>query len=267
MSSKTINKMPLVLSYDNLVIGSSLEALYFAHNLKIHVIWTQNQCPLIYEKCEDYGLGDSPHFIWEQLSFQLSIGGYMPFDDRIKTIYYLDKETLKAVTKQESIIYIKFKHLYVFDDKEFFDIPVESGRTTDKQTIYDIFYTRRITGLYGDIYPENSLITTAYHYKEKRRNNFLTKCESHIAPEPYMVRLKLIDALNKDPLIKINKQMVVEHKQRILYDKSVGIREDFDNVTFIYNDIATMHAFSNKRSRIDYMKYFRMKLGIEWKSI
>lgn len=262
-----MNKAPLTLTYDNLVIGSSLEALYFAHNLKMHVIWTRNMCPLIYETCVDYGLGDNPCFIWEQLSFQLSMGGYIPFDDRVRNIYYLDSETLKIVTKQENIMLVKFKNLYVFDDTEFFDIPVESGRTTDKKDIYDIFHTRRIVGEHRSLYPENSAIKAAYHYKIKKKIHYLAKSQAVEPQEIYFIRLKLLEELKQNQDLKIGKNMVVEHQQRIIIDRSVGIHEDFDNVSFVYNDIEYMHLFSYKRSRIDYMKYLRIKLGIEWKSI
>jgi hypothetical protein len=255
------NKQPLGFSYDKLVIGSNLEAVYFAHNQKCKLISTRNLCPLEFETFpEEYKFNSTPYEFWSQQVFEMSMAGYIPISNAA-SIYLVDKNKLKVVTETEKIIYITFNHLYVFDDHELYDIPVETDTINKNVTTYDFFYYKNFKTL------NNAKKTDDIHfylYKLKKYCIIKTECHEDEIPEEYSVRLKTLSRFKEE---KPDKKKVFEHIRRhILYHRQ-NVRQDTENITFCYSDFYTLFRFSKKRQKIDYMKYLRIKMDLKWPTI
>ena len=89
---------PLVLTYDNLVIGGNLEAFLFASTIRLPLIFTWSQPPFYFEEDDHFG---NLLKMWEKLYFSMSLSGMIPFGDSVHHINYVDCETLAVFTKEE----------------------------------------------------------------------------------------------------------------------------------------------------------------------
>jgi hypothetical protein len=255
------NKQPLVLSCDDIVIGSSLEAVFFAHNLKCKLLFTRNLCPFEFEVFpSEYNFNCTPYEFWSQHMFELSMAGYIPISNAV-TIYLVDKNRLKVVTETENIVYIDFKHMYVFDDNELYDIPIETDTVDKHVTIYDFFYYKRFNKLRDTKSTED---THFYVHKMKKYCIVKTIANESEIPEEYTVRLRTLSKFKEE---KPDKKKIFEHIKRYIVYHRRNVRQDTENITFCYPDFYTLYRFSKKRQKIDYMRYLRTKMDLKWPTI
>lgn len=266
---------PLEISYDNLVIGCSLEAVMFAFYNKIKIIHTRPLIPDIADNIKDYGLGTNRKNIWQKHVLQLSLAGYVPFENKIKYIRYVDINTLKLITFEENTYIIKFNKLYVFDDYNFLDLPISISRTSDEIRVLDWFKLAR-GSVYGleSIQSKSKFINQIIFYKNIKNKfndvndicvvSYFKKKELDKYPE-HLVKIKTEAAIEQHSIANkknINISISLEHIERQTIDLGKDIYEDFDNALFVYTDEKLMYDFHRTWVKIDYMKYLRMKLGI-----
>lgn len=249
--------------FDKLVIGSSLEALLFSFYGKHKTIFARSLMPSFLEEIEDFGLGTSKYNIWNKIAFQLSLAGYFPFGNKIKHIVYQENNTVKVVSNEEKIYYIKYKQLYIFDDYNIYDLPPSLSTTSDEIRISDWFYVDKGDVQNYDLLKNDSkFINEVIFFKnpQKRRVkrkdicviSYCKKSELEKYPE-YLVKIKLEGSLDG---IKLN------HIHRDIYEYGQNIYENFDGVQFVYDDAKFIFDINQRRHKIDYMKYLRLKLGI-----
>lgn len=268
-------KQRLELNLGTVVIGCSVQALLYAYYNKHKVIFTRRDNPTQFEVVTTgtWSLRD-PLKTWEKFMFLLSFGGYMPFGDTVKHIRYVDETTLKVITQEESVIVVKFDKLYVFDDHEFLDIPVSTQLTTDRVRIADWFSVEKAENhehvvieskknfMNQVIFFHNSTVE-----RSKRKDicvvSYCSKKQIDKYPE-HLVRIKteaLIKELGINPS-KGQKFIKIEHELRDIHEYGRPVREDFDNVKFVYDELKFVFSVKSRRRKIDYMKYVSMKLGI-----
>jgi hypothetical protein len=265
------NKKPPEFTYDAIVIGSSLEAILFAFYNKIKMVWTRNLCPEWYEKLDkDFGLGTNSLEIWNKHSFQLGIAGYTPFGNSIKRIYYCGDNRLRLVSVEDNVYFVNFQKAYIFDDYKLEDVGISINKTADQITVYDTFKLRRfdnVESFMGTCHSrKNNLFTTLNFYKHLRSYHVVAKSITSQTAldssgfEEYYTTIKLPTYLKSLKLA--GKDAFVKHLTRRAVQNYQNIYDDFDNLIFCYPDAETIYTFAWKRAKIDYMKYFRMKIGI-----
>ncbi len=267
--------MPLEIKYDKIVIGSSLEAFLFAFYGKHKILYTRQQIPDHLEKIEEYGLGTSKLDAWNKIAIQLSMGGYVPFENKIKHIRYVDANTLKVITHEETVCTIIFNKLYVFDDLNFLDLPPSLKTTSDKVKILDWFYAER-GYLHDHDYIENKsdFMNQVVFFKNGRHKDsghkdicVVSRCvQQDIDKYPeHLVRIKTENLMRKlgiETATKWKTYIKIIHMKRDIISYGQNIYENFDNVEFIYDDAKFIYQINQRRVKIDYMKYLRLKLGL-----
>ena len=150
------------IEYDELVIGSTLEALTYCYlnsvpficshlNLPYHfenfdiqddltVFGLKNNTRLIKTNLTEFKAGSSKLQLWEKLFFYLSISGLCPLSDKAISLRISDG-ILKVSTPNARMAKINFNKLTIFDDKNFFGL--NPPATNNKKCIvYDWFNIR-----------------------------------------------------------------------------------------------------------------------------
>lgn len=263
------------INLGKIVIGSSLEAVLYAFYKKYKLISTRQLEPTEFDNFEDFGLGADASDIWKKHMFLLSIAGYTPFSNKIKHIRYVDCNTIKIITTDESVAIIKYDKLYIFDDYNFLDLPLLPSKTTNKTRIVDWFYVER-----GSIHEhnfiknKNNFMNQVYFFKNsvkktaKRKDVcVVTLCnKKNINKYPeHLIRIKtekLMRELGIETATQHKTHIKIDHRQRDIVDLDKNIYENFDNVEFIYEDAKFIYELNKKYQKIDYMKYLSMKLGV-----
>ena len=264
------NKKPLVLTYDQLVVGSSLEAFLFAFHSKCPVIYTRNLQPYPFEIVNDFGLGTDKLDIWKKLAFQLSLSGRIPFENKIKIIRYVDSNTLKIITEDSRPYFIKYNYLHVFDDTEFYDLPAHIGVQPAKKLVVDYFkiksswnQSRETINSNDDLFKHIIFMAPPGREEHEVRKKYLMVA-SYIDGEPlpeYTSRIKLTKLLEEKFGIS---DIDIEHEKREVVDYSRNLYDDFSGVSFVYVDAQYIHSKHNPWYKMDFMKYLRIMLGIKW---
>ena len=127
-----------ILSYDKIVIGSSLEALMFAFNNQLPVFFTEPERPFRFDFLDpsldlsklklanterilrtldgEIKVGLPKEILWERLIFMLSYFGMAPLADMCKSMRYTG-DTMVFSDEYSKIAEINFSHCYYFGDK------------------------------------------------------------------------------------------------------------------------------------------------------
>ena len=265
-------KMPLEFQYDNLVIGASLEALLFSFYNRFKTIYTRRLQPHHLDKIEDYGQGTDKLNIWNRHALQLGIAGYFPFENKIKHIRYKDSNTIKVITNDENSYTIKFNKLYIFDDHEILDLPPHKDSTSKEIRIVDYFETLNtrkhcLESIQNRTKFMNQIIFVPKNEKYNTNKvivvSYLNKNKIDDVPDS-LVKVKLESYLDSIgiKLASQYKKVNIEHTKRDIIELGVNIYDDFDNVEFAYSDPKIIYMMNLRRVKIDYMKYFRLKLKV-----
>jgi hypothetical protein len=260
---------PLVLTYDHLIVGSSLEAFLFSFHTRKPLIYTRNQQPYSFEKIPDFGMGTDKLGLWKKLAYQMSIAGHIPFENKIKIIRLEDKDTLKIITEEDNVYLVKFGYLHIFDDHAFDGLPPHKGATTERQLYVDYFKIKTNWTYSREPLVRSESFIQEVHWEAKfpRHHEMHRKylvvpsyAESagEIKPE-YLVKIKLAKLLEE----RSGGEVVLDHECREIVEMGQNIYDDFDNISFVYTDAEHIHRWHNPRFRMDYMKYFRLMMGIK----
>lgn len=104
------------LDYDEVVLGSTIEALRFASRHQLPVISIQSEPPHRFRK--DYVEGE-----FFRLWFLLSLSGKMIFDDKAESIKIIEEGKAKVSTQAGFLFSVSYNKMYVFSDKEVYGLP------------------------------------------------------------------------------------------------------------------------------------------------
>ena len=163
------------LEYDELVIGSSLEALTYCTLNSLPCVACQLTPPQHFESHTlDLNLFDlksstnSSLWLWERLYFYLSIAGLIPLGEKPVSLRISDN-MVKASTAKARMAKIKFNKLTVFDDFGVSGLGIPEENTSAKYKVYDWFDVR--SGMKHDfntLSSDDDFITTILFYKTLR---------------------------------------------------------------------------------------------------
>ena len=115
---------------DILVVGGTIEAFRYAR---------KNKCHAIYHKPEP------PHFLdgdrelieeWEDHCASLSLHGFLPFADKIRSIRLLEDSTLRVILRN-TFVNVNFNKLVIFSAEKIEGLPAPTGRTSTKYKVID----------------------------------------------------------------------------------------------------------------------------------
>lgn len=140
--SRLLNKLKLNL--DKIVIGSSINAAEFALENKAYFIRNTEPDIFILDKFETNLSFDGVEYeylldYWKALVWHLSFEGYVPFSGLVRTIRFIDDNTISVITKNDRAIRVNFKECHVFDLANVSKFPIEGCEELDKFRILDWF--------------------------------------------------------------------------------------------------------------------------------
>lgn len=163
------------LEYDELVIGSSLEALTYCILNSLPCVACQLTPPQHFESHTlDLNLFDlksstsSSLWLWERLYFYLSMAGLIPLGEKPVSLRISDN-MVKASTAKARMAKIKFNKLTVFDDFGVSGLGIPEENTSTKYKVYDWFDVR--SGMKHDfntLSSDDDFIKTILFYKTLR---------------------------------------------------------------------------------------------------
>jgi hypothetical protein len=261
------NRKPLDLSYDQLVVGSSLEAFLIAWYGKAPVIYTRNQIPYFFETIPDFGMGTDKLKLWNSIAYQLSIAGYNPFENKISHIRNEGRNLLKAITTDGGVYNITYNKLFVFDDWAFENLPGYTGKTSDDNLVVDYLRLDRAKKrTIGNIARDDNILQKIIFLDEAKSELIAVsniKDADLSKYEDYLIKIKCETILRENGVQDSDRKRInLEHKRREIVSLGQNIYTDFDDIYFVYSDLKTIDQFALKWTRIDYMKYFRLKMGM-----
>tara|TARA_R110002110_G_scaffold45209_5_gene138234 strand:+ start:485 stop:1372 length:888 start_codon:yes stop_codon:yes gene_type:complete len=152
------------MTFNHLVVGSSLPALCYAFLNNVPVVCTRlsppwrldhfdpqldlscfyfkNEVKTIATNTGTKKIGVEKFRLWEHLYFYLNLAGLFPAGDKINSLR-VDEETLKAHTSNARMIKIDFDNLIIFDEDELYGLDlVPTFEPHEKLEVRDWFHVR-----------------------------------------------------------------------------------------------------------------------------
>ena len=256
----TINKQqPLTFHYDQLVLGGTLEALYFAHTLDLPIVYVEALKPYFFEVHGEVG---NKAKLWDDLNLLLNLAGKNPLPNNCQSITYVDENTLKLINKNDKIFYVKFNRLWVFDDIRVNNLPVIGEDVECDQEIIDHF--KILDGWNPEtehIYRDDQIIKEFHFFKEKPHKRLRFKHFYVVSKVPYGTASRIPDYFIRIRCEQILGSKRLEHLKRMT---RIRLPKFTDTPTLKFCDITfeEMYPFSLKRRKITYQKYLKGKLKL-----
>lgn len=148
----------MFFEYENVVIGSDLNALLFAFINKHPILYTEPKIPHEFEfldfKCdmsflkidnsgttfktinEDIRFGVRKILLWEKLNFLLSFEGLCPLSNICDNIRY-DGSNLTCSSEYSKLCEIKFDKCYYFGDNKTYKLVTERKSKNERYKVFD----------------------------------------------------------------------------------------------------------------------------------
>lgn len=152
----------LDLYYDKLIIGADLSALSYSYVNKIPIFWLRQIKP--------HQFKEDKLLLYNKILFLLSYEGKIPIGNNLYSIRILEENLIKATTKNNLILNIKFNKLIISDDYklEGLSFPIIS-KTSNKLEVLDWFEVN--SGGNHDlkmISSEEKFVNNIYFFKSNR---------------------------------------------------------------------------------------------------
>lgn len=316
--------------YNNLIIGSTLPAILYSYFNQIPIIYNKIEAPFMFEYYEkDYKL-DFLYFkiyvmytlivyknnpinfyffkydIYERLLYLLSMSGYVPFENKIKTITIEKNKLLTIVLKSGKNIKVTYDNLIIFNDWMLTGLP-EPKKENDNYVVADWIDTKQSDEQELDLIEDkkNNFVNKLYLYPTGRlKNNWSRKKKSsklafykdlvavsyltkeQIESEDYsqnIVRLKALKMMNKAGCLG-KKRMEHNKTTGEIYRRPLKIvpvernfrlikqneYDNIENIEFIYD--TDMELIEKYKDGLDFTNNVHrlnnaLYGGLEWKKI
>ena len=177
-----------IYHYDNLVIGSGLNAVIFAYLKGYPLVTNRDVFPFRFDcfdcnvdlgklclsleeiQLQEKTFGPSKLDVYKHLSFILGMAGLLPLGDGFFSSRLKEDNLLKITTKNSRMIQIKFDHLYVFNDEGVSGLPepIESLNEGMFKVIDWIDATSCTTHPHDYFETEDDFIREIYFYPTER---------------------------------------------------------------------------------------------------
>lgn len=149
-----------IYEYEDVVLGSTLEAVLYAHNMGYKLIMSG----LKYPDPFDSVVGMKKIDIWNEVLFDMSLAGDAPMIDKISSVRVGDSE-LKIVIDNSKMVRVRYENLHVFDDDNTTGLGVPKEDTDSKYRVLDWFEVK--SGMkhnHNLLRDENSDFVTEIHF-------------------------------------------------------------------------------------------------------
>ena len=123
-----------VYEYEDVVLGSTLEAVLYSHNAGYKLVMPSLRPPDPFDQINDLKKLD----IWNEVLFDMSLAGEAPMADKVTSVRVEDSE-LKVVIDNSRMIRIKYENLFVFDDDNTSGLGMAKDDTKSKYRVLDWF--------------------------------------------------------------------------------------------------------------------------------
>jgi len=177
-----------IYHYDNLVIGSDLNAVIFAYLKGYPLVINRDVYPFRFDcfdcdvdldelslgleeiQLQEKTLGPSKLDAYKHLSFVLGLAGLLPLGNGVFSCRLKENNLFKITTKNSRMIQIKFERLYVFNDENISGLPepIESLNEGMFKVLDWIDATSCTTHLHQYFETEDDFIREIYFYPTER---------------------------------------------------------------------------------------------------
>lgn len=280
-----------VHNYEDVIIGSTLEALIYSYITGFPVFFAGSRCPKTVEHFEpDFcfplfehkviekktnngtiSVGINKEDLWQRLFFTLSLGGLIPITE-IPSSFRLDDEHIRIVIDSNKLIKIKPKNIYLFDDLNVAGLPPskvgKGGFTVYDWLFFNSMYPHNYDIIYTDDNPINELHfiqpTSDIRFKDGCLvSYFKTQKEMERELTEFAISLKMKDIFKQydikgkaNGVYHMNKSIQRYKKVRHTFiDREVvkpfNIYQDFDNVKFCGYDVKSLVSMMQPNKKLD----------------
>jgi len=180
----------MIIKNDEIVIGSSLNAVLYAFNNELPIYFAEERRPFRFDYLdpeldlsflklsaqtkslttfgEDKLVGTQKVLLWERLLFLLGLSGKAPLSDRCTTMR-IDKRSLICSNEYAKIAEIEFKTAYFFGDDKCFGLSAQKEVANDGVICYDwIAFHRGGKHEIDYVETEDSLVKEIWFYSSDR---------------------------------------------------------------------------------------------------
>lgn len=208
------------IHHDKIVIGSSLQALMYAANNNLNVLFTTSEPPFEFDylspefdgfgmrsdrdislKCEDklVLVGQAKAQLWQKLMFSLSLSGRILFADLARSLTVDDNKLFVSCSGMPRKT-INFEKLIIFDDRNIVGLPELLKQQKDTNIVYDwVNVTSGGRHEYDVLIRDEDFINQVYFYPSRRTNN--TKLKDLVAIS-YLTDEQVADFSYSDTYVK-----------------------------------------------------------------
>jgi hypothetical protein len=257
----------LNLSYDHLVLGSSLESVLFAYYTSTPLIYLHLDRPQWFEKYSfDFGLGLSKEESFDSMLAQMGIAGLLPLDNKCNRARMMDGNNIRIVTTGDFIVNIGFNNLYIFDDTKVDGLPDALEKTHTPVTIYDSFLINcsRASKIEIDLSTE-AYIKNFHHVDNPNSTRkecvVVSEAEREEDSMEYFIRARLETVLKESGIKKKRNKELVEHIERKVKNSMKNLYADYGGIKFIYPNLDTIIEHRETHNRNDYLGYIKCQLS------
>jgi len=243
-----------IYEYKDVVLGNTLEAVLYSHNMGYKLIMSDLKPPDPF----DTVVGASKLDIWDEILFDMSLAGDTLMADKISSIRVEDSE-LKVVVDNSKMIRVKYENLYVFDDDKTTGLGVPKEDTRSKYRVLDWFEVK--SGMKHDhdlLTSEDSEFVAEVHfynsprtapgknYKDLVAISFMDKAQlSDTEYSDLYVRFKVLDMMKKSGIRGSKnghtfRPLKIECVKREVIFMGRPKYKNFENVKFIETPIESL---------------------------
>lgn len=170
------------MKLQNVVIGFSLEAVYYSYKNDYHLIVNSLRRPFEFDRINrdfsfkwDWIDSSSKLEAWSQLVLEQSLDGFCPFGPSVESIR-IENNILKVVPESGTLVDVEFENCYIFDDENV-TVPnevVEKGK--DEYRVFDWMNVRTgATHGFDEIMTKDKFINKIYFYRSRRVDGYHNK--------------------------------------------------------------------------------------------
>ena len=256
---------------DNLVVGNSLESViaayllgatyiqniasrpfvfdYFSPSVDLEFLGMQNILQERITSTSQQEVGLSKARAWEELMYQLSLSGALPFSNE-KVKLRLKENRLRAVLKETRVFEFRYENLFLFDDENIFGLPSPLQKKVGSCTIYDWFDVHQgCTHKYDVIETGEDLVNQINFYPSPRidGNDGSLKdlvATSFVAGKEQLFEIEYSDLYSRLKIIKLLKDnhifgekntppKIELNRRDVVYHMDVEYEFEEDNIHFL----------------------------------
>lgn len=221
------------MRHENLVIGATLDSLFFAIRNGYALVYSQPQLPPFYE--------ESSTRQWQEAYFFLSLAGLIPFADKVVSIRLRSRPSGVSLLTSNKRYEVDCSNLFVFDDT-LLGLPMSDSLTSEYSLVHDYMNVRGILpSTFEDFATNSAFVERVKFYKSSRadRPDLRDICAISTLPSKDLslgeyselyARFRVEELLSE----RIESPPRVESHNRVVTPLGRYIHKDTSAITFVY---------------------------------